>query len=1091
MNSLLRGMGVSGSTGTATTSSQYPQQQNQLEQHQQPLPPQPPTATELARRAPHAGFLQKLGSNIPTYKRRFFVLQPSTQLYYFVSPNDTMPRGAIAIDEARIERMTMLDGMNNHNQSSKFALHWPDGSSIQLEARSAEMADAWCDSLQRERLPYVRSQLEESQQHCAEAQGEIDDLKRQLEQYRFVEQDRDGALEDARRWKQQFEALDESLRLLANHVRKMPSTEEALKVALADNRESESETAEAVLSPQSFDDNANDDNDDNDVPRDKTNNNELVSGEMKLRETASCDVLEEQQPQINEEGVLFATPEMKGNEEKKEDEDTESGDTKQVTSNIQNNVNLSRDVSLLDDDAAAEVAAALLFQSNNIIEDLDAPGQHFSSLVNACQQLRENLRLASEEATTAVEDSKEAHTRAESLQKRMTKAEKQLCQLWEENCSIRKVLKQKKRERRVLVREVKSLMEQQQHKEQLHCQALREAELSQRHYKTKTKSNRGAPNADDSATVIGSDEERLINELEEHVVSSIRLNQEFLSPASDTKRHQKISSSSTFTTAASTKSGISDHPSTARLVSNNAASNRVGANPDSFHPAVSSLFDGGSSDSDSETEDEATDIKAQLGIAVSSKYKGNKAAPTAELATGKIGVYQPVHIDTDARSISSVAASFGGGSNSSIGRSQGSSPLRPNPLLQLDQEEDEVRSKEEKLFKPISVAQSGNATSRLVCPLADVVQTKPNLLLHKGRRTIEGARSNQEDLQVYHVTFYTRKIGLQFQKVPPPPTRSRGLLTDAMTADLAGGAHANCKTAAELKRVATISDWAKTPGDNASGRDSALQLATPIDAVLVCGFEGFDDSGNNVRPKLGSRLVAFDGISVEIGEWTFDSIRKGIQARSRPLTLSFRNDFLTTDQRAIMTKVVEQMEKDQALSAPSVAGLGKSDLPQNVPVARPPSEIPSLESAPSHETAHFVNETTINAANTIEYGYHKRPDFDEDDLTVSTTGYYSDYQNGHSHHQQPHYQQRRFTASSNGSFGSGRPPPSGSYSYRSFSEAGSSASALSSAIGPLMSNLMSGISAEKKRAKAPPDYLLRRDPVENTPEHQDFRSNLL
>ena len=1003
-----------------------------------------------------------------------------------------MPRGAIAIDEARIERLA--DGNHNNSNinhpSSKFALHWPDGSSIQLEARSAEIADAWCDSLQQERLPYVRAQLEESQQRYAEAQGEMDDLKRQIEQYRFVEQDRDGALEDARRWKQQFEALDESLRLLANHVRKFPTTEEAPKEALADSVKPESETVDAILAPQSFDADVNHEKDGIEVISDKTN--ELVSEKNKHRKNVSSDVLEEPGPQINEEEVLFATPEMKDRagrsgteiEEKKEDEETEPHDAKEVINkDNQRNVNVSRDVSLLDDDAAAEVAAALLFRSNNIIEHLGAPGQHFSSLVNACQQLRENLRLASEEATTAVEDSKEAHTRAENLQKRMTKAEKQLCQMWEENCSIRKVLKQKKRERRVLVREVKSLMEQHQQQEQLHSQALREAELSQRHYKAKTNSNRGAPNADDSATVIGSDEERLINELEEHVVSSIRLNQEFLSPVADTKGHQKISSSSTFTTAASTKSGTSEHPSTARLASNNASSRRVGENPDSSHPAVSSLFDGSSSDSDSETEDEATDIRTQLGIAVPQKDKGKKTSATVGLAKGKIGMRQPAYGDIDARSISSVAASFGGGSNSSVGRSLGSSPLRPNPLLQLDQEEDEVRSKEEKLFKPISVAQSGNATSRLVCPLADVVQTKPNLLLRKG--TIDGIRSNREDLQVYHVTFYTRKIGLQFQKVPPPPTKSRGLLTDAMTADLAGGAHGNCKTAAELKRVAIISDWAKTPGGNAD-RDGVLQLATPIDAVLVCGFEGFDDSGNNVRPKLGARLVAFDGVSVEIGKWTFDSIRKGIQARSRPLTLSFRNDFLTTDQRAIMTKVVAQMEKDQLTFAPSVAGFGQSDLPQNI--ARPPSEIPSLGSAPSHETAHFVNETTFKASNTIEYGYHKRPDFDEDDLTVSTTGYHSDYQNFHSHHQ--HHQQRRFTASSNGSFGSGRPPPSGSYSYRSFSEAGSSASALSSAIGPLMSNSMSGISAEKKTMKAP-DYLSRRDPVEDTPQHQDFRSNLL
>ena len=56
-----------------------------------------------------------------------------------------------------------------------------------------------------------------------------------------------------------------------------------------------------------------------------------------------------------------------------------------------------------------------------------------------------------------------------------------------------------------------------------------------------------------------------------------------------------------------------------------------------------------------------------------------------------------------------------------------------------------------------------------------------------------------------------------------------------------------------------------------------------------------------------ARVVAFDGIPVEVGQWTFESIRKSIQARGRPLTLSFRNDFLTPQQRTILTKAVEDL----------------------------------------------------------------------------------------------------------------------------------------------------------------------------------------
>ena len=48
------------------------------------------TAAEWARdQAPHAGFLEKMGTHVPVMKRRFFILQPGTHLYYFLSPNDS------------------------------------------------------------------------------------------------------------------------------------------------------------------------------------------------------------------------------------------------------------------------------------------------------------------------------------------------------------------------------------------------------------------------------------------------------------------------------------------------------------------------------------------------------------------------------------------------------------------------------------------------------------------------------------------------------------------------------------------------------------------------------------------------------------------------------------------------------------------------------------------------------------------------------------------------------------------------------------------------------------------------------------------
>ena len=64
-----------------------------------------------------------------------------------------------------------------------------------------------------------------------------------------------------------------------------------------------------------------------------------------------------------------------------------------------------------------------------------------------------------------------------------------------------------------------------------------------------------------------------------------------------------------------------------------------------------------------------------------------------------------------------------------------------------------------------------------------------------------------------------------------------------------------------------------------------------------------------------ARLVAFDGIPVEVGKWTFENIRKSILARGRPMTLSFRNDFLTPKQRTILTKAVEAVNPPPTASS--------------------------------------------------------------------------------------------------------------------------------------------------------------------------------
>ena len=370
---------------------------------------------------------------------------------------------------------------------------------------------------------------------------------------------------------------------------------------------------------------------------------------------------------------------------------------------------------------------------------------------------------------------------------------------------------------------------------------------------------------------------------------------------------------------------------------------------------------------------------------------------------------------------------------------------RKHPIIQLDEEVDNdatapnlcASSTQSESSKSV-VTDNGNATSRLVCPLADVVGSNNSKKVD---------RNVSEDGKVYHLTFYSRKIGIQFQKVPAEKS-SRGLLTDAMTTDLplsnrsaAGGS----TIASDLERIATISRLASS-STSQSKTDEVCPVATPVDAVLVCGFHGFVEQPNQPRPKLGARLVAFDGVSVEIGKWTFKSIRKAIHARGRPLTLSFRNDFLTTKQRAILTKAVADVERVVPPPHPTIQ-YKQTTLR---PASRGPGE--SIVSSQSHETEHFVNDAC--------------PLDDSDDLSVSVASSTFPCSFGRSSASMGSYQQN----------------------FRSFSDAGSSS--IFSSSSALVGNLMNGLS--KHKSKDVPQYL-RSDAasLESAPHHQDFTSSLL
>jgi predicted nucleic acid-binding Zn-ribbon protein len=820
------------------------------------------TAAAFARTAPQAGYLYKLGSHNPDFKRRFFVLKPSTHLYYFVSPHDTEPRGCIDLDGSQIQPLeTLPDG------AVRFAIQLLDQEkSVVLEARTN--GPAWMESLQTERLSFCQQELLESKQLTVGYKQRISDLEKQVRDFQMVEKDRDGALEDAANWKNQYEQLNEAVRVLT----------------------------------------------------------------MKLRMT--------------------------------------------------------------DDDPDNNTAAHDIAAFENASTET-----HFSALHNACQQLKESVRLVAIEASTAVEDLQAALREKQLAEDRIQKTEKHVCTLWEENTTIRQEIKVIRKEKRVLVKEVKALRAKTTMRGFLQDRPVDELY--------------DAESTPGGGILMDREGERLIDELEAHVESSIRLQEEFLAANQvAVVRCDPLTSSS----------DVLDRSDSAETTKVNNAVNCAGlegrescsdSRSSPIQPKVLSLMDDDSSDDDEDGDDDEEDVNDLASDMASSMSSVSGQLRDVSGMQERASLYD---IESDVDSVVTE---------------------RRHPLSSLDENDADAFAQGgegDDVSKTI-FTENGQATSRLECPLADVMETRQS----KGN-------TGKEDGKVYHLTFYSRKIGLQFQKVPPASV-GNGLLTEAMTADL--GIPTNSETtASELRRIA---DMTKRAMGNPRDHDNmTCPVATPVDAVLVCGFIGFDDNANHVRPNLGARLVAFDGISVEFGKWTFESIRKAIQARGRPLTLSFRNDFLTTQQRAILTKAVSEV--GAAVPPPKRAVQYR--------IANPPKQSSStsqqdLSRGSSYDTEQFGTYSPENARS-------------RDEESVSTRS---------SSNNRP----QTFSAVSS--------IATSTHDFRSFSETGAS-SVISSTLGPLMGKILNGVS--KTDASGRPSYMSSGgESLEDMPSHRDFQNSLL
>ena len=949
-------------------------------------------AAVFARDSSKAGFLQKLGTNVKHYKRRFFVLKPTTYLYYFLSPNDIEPRGCIDLENTTISDMqTLPDGrfrfkINNNLFSHNSNLSATSSSqSILLEARNETIGSEWVKCLQQEKLSYVKEELNAKQTTIEHQTSTIDSFKKQIDEYRLVETDRDGALQEVKEWKNKFNKLNEAITLLTRHI--------------------------------------------------------------KIRHDGDS------------------------NESKHSDDGSQ----------------------LLEENKNSSFAS--ITEEQRKLDKLNVSECNFSSLYNACQMLLENVKLTSKESDSTEEELRAANQSLKENEKKIIKVEKLVCKLWEENCAMRDAIKQIKKEKKVLVNEVKSLMKVVEEKDEI---------IQKNQFKDRN-----------------SEESLLIQELEEHLASTMRLHEQFraantgrshnqMENIKNSKResapiYERKESQSTTTTSVNETQNIvkvedQEYPESADetyLADATTDLNELNLN-ETFSPLRPTrlvLSQQAKSDNESLTSDvssvqlqphdrndrheDLNDEEAQVPEENETNSKSDTNCRVTSDEDQSDSTIQPSYpTQTNISATTSQESNFTsdqGNINSKDeetqidsktsqhcdanteeeSRSSSSNDVsRVHPLDRLNVDDDGDSSI--KTSSRSVITDNGQATAKLVCPLNDVGSVDSSDVDSK----------KDEEVEVYHLTFYGKKIGLQFQKVPI--SSKTGILNDAMTTDVHGLDSRHGRTAAELRRISSISDIAGN--SNQRGQIEQCKVATPIDAVLVCGFHGFDDDSNSKRPKLGARLVAFDGVSVEIGRWTFESVKRAIQARGRPLTLSFRNDYLTSQQREILTKAVNDV---------------------TISRSRYPPKIHQNQSVPYHlQGSHFSHNTDNR------YNISSRSDLNRTDLSPyhrnrNNVQYQTAQAYGNSTPNSVHsYQSYRSGISSFSS---------PSYGVSSFSDAGSS-NILSTTIGPLVAGLMNGLAPPEAKQTPypphpphpPPEYLQgEARSLDNIPHHHDFKAGLL
>ena len=139
----------------------------------------PPYATRLARVSARSGYLCGLAPNAE-WQRRYFVLKPTTMLYYFGSDMDEEPLGCVDVEAFTSVSCRDVDGHGRvvielARAPGEGGGASPDDAGLTFRLRSGgeEEGYAWIDSLKNESYARLKETNEFLAKQCDEFAGEI------------------------------------------------------------------------------------------------------------------------------------------------------------------------------------------------------------------------------------------------------------------------------------------------------------------------------------------------------------------------------------------------------------------------------------------------------------------------------------------------------------------------------------------------------------------------------------------------------------------------------------------------------------------------------------------------------------------------------------------------------------------------------------------------------------------------------------------------------------------------------------------------------------------------------------------------------